>query len=331
MKANVMGAANAASKVPGLNEIIAVYELCNEAEGKSPRTVTWYTDMLLAFARYAAANHNIHDLMALNVDLARNYILYLKQKPRFQGHPHTPAQPGLLSPKTLQCHARALKAFSSWLYANGYTGDNRLAMFKLPKAPTTLIEPLTPQEIKTIIAGINKESRTGARNHAILVTSLDTGLRASEVAGITLANLNLSEGFVKVMGKGSKERIVPVGKYTRMVLWSYIDKVRPKPYNPDVDYLFLTVSGKPITLNTIKLLFSKLARSSGVGRLHAHLCRHTFAINYLLNGGDVFSLQEILGHTTIEMVKHYLHFTSAQITSQHHKYSPMDKLHGEMK
>jgi len=160
-----------------------------------------------------------------------------------------------------------------------------------------------------------------------LVTMLDTGLRASEAAGITLANLNLSEGFIKVMGKGAKGRVVPIGKYTRMVLWSYIDKVRAKPIKSNANYLFLTAGGEPITVNTIKLMFSRLAEASGVGRLHAHLCRHTFAINYLLNGGDVFSLQQILGHTTIEMVKHYLHFTSAQITSQHHKYSPMDKLH----
>ncbi|MFC2072688.1 tyrosine-type recombinase/integrase [Chloroflexota bacterium] len=65
--------------------------------------------------------------------------------------------------------------------------------------------------------------------------------------------------------------------------------------------------------------------------MHAHLCRHTFAINYLINGGDIFSLKEILGHSSLEMVNHYLHFTSSQIMAQHHKYSPMDKLHSESK
>ena len=79
----------------------------------------------------------------------------------------------------------------------------------------------------------------------------------------------------------------------------------------------------------MKLIFSRLAKISGIERLHAHLCRHTFAINYLMNGGDVFSLREILGHTTLEMVNHYVHFTSSQITTQHHKYSPMDKFYGK--
>jgi len=188
------------------------------------------------------------------------------------------------------------------------------------------MEPLTTEEIKKIIESINRRTLTGARNHAILVSLLDTGLRASEAAGVILNNLNLKDGYIKVTGKGGKERVVPIGKYVQMTLWSYIDKVRLKPANPDYDNLFLSPAGKPITVNTIKLVFSRLAKSSGVDRLHAHLCRHTFAINYLLNGGDIFSLREIMGHSTLEMVNHYLHFTNSQITAQHHKYSPMDRL-----
>jgi len=188
------------------------------------------------------------------------------------------------------------------------------------------MEPLTPQEIKKVISSINKNVYSGERNCAILVTLLDSGLRASEVTGITLDNLNLKDGYIKITGKGDKERIVPIGKFVQMELLHYIEKVRPQPYYGDCDKLFLSRGGKPITVNTVKLVFSRLAKGSGVNRLHAHLCRHTFAINYLLNGGDIFSLREILGHTTLEMVNHYLHFTSSQITSQHHKYSPMDRM-----
>ncbi|MBA7686241.1 Tyrosine recombinase XerC [subsurface metagenome] len=266
----------------------------------------------------------------LNIlELARGYILYLRQKPRFQGHPYTPERDKPISPKTVQCHVRALKAFSSWLYAENYTPENRLKNLKIPKAPVTIIEPLTPEEINNITTSINKKLPTGSRNYALFATLLDTGLRASEIVNITLSKLNLKDGYIKVMGKGSKERIVPIGKYVGMTLWSYIDKVRPETISPDCNNLFLTQGGNPITVNTVKLVFSRLAKSSGVERLHAHLCRHTFAINYLLNGGDIFSLREILGHTTLEMVNHYLHFTSSQITEQHRKYSPMDKFQRE--
>ena len=261
--------------------------------------------------------------------MVRNYILYLRDRPRFQGHPYIPAKKVALSPRSLQCHVRTLKAFSSWLYDEGYTDENRLINLKLLKAPVTVMEPLTPEEIEKVTSGIDKKSPFGARNYAIIATLLDTGMRASEAAGITLSNLNLTDGYIKVMGKGSKERVVPIGKYVRRILSDYIDEARPEPAISEVSNLFLTNDGKPITVNTLKLIFSRLAKSSGVKRLHAHLCRHTFAINYLLNGGDIFSLREILGHTTLEMVNHYLHFTSSQITIQHHKYSPMDKLQGE--
>lgn len=199
----------------------------------------------------------------------------------------------------------------------------------MPKAPVKLMEPLTPDEISRVIKSIDRNTLTGARNYAMLVTLLDTGLRASELANITLGNLDLTEGFIKAMGKGSKERIVPIGKFVRMTLWNYIERIRPRYDGSDNNYLFLALGGKPMLVNTVKLFFSRLAKVSGVKRLHAHLCRHTFAINYLMNGGDIFSLREILGHTTLEMVNHYLHFTSSQITAQHHKYSPMDKLQQE--
>ena len=314
-----------------IDEYIHRYQLSNEAEGKSPVTVRWYTEILRSFGAYLTIKYGDSSLNNLDMNTARAYIMHLKQKQKFAGHPYTPEQADLLSPRTVQCHIRALKAFSSWLYSEGYTTENRLMNLKLPKAPVTIMEPLSPDEIERVVDSIDKHSHTGVRNHAIFVTLLDTGLRASEAASITLGNLNLTEGFIKVLGKGCKERIVPIGKYVRMVLWSYIDKVRPDPINRDFNNLFLSLSGKPVTVNTMKLVFSRLAKNSGVKRLHAHLCRHTFAINYLLNGGDIFSLREILGHTTLDMVNHYLHFTSSQITAQHHKYSPMDKFQSQIK
>lgn len=196
----------------------------------------------------------------------------------------------------------------------------------MPKAPAKIIEPLTPGEIQKIIDSIDIHSYTGIRNHAPLITLLDTGIRESEITGITLNNLNLQDGCIKVMGKGAKERIVPIGKYTQIVLSDYVKKTRPEPTSDGCNALFLSQHGTPITVNAIKLAFSRLSAKSGVNKLHAHLCRHTFAINYLLNGGDIFSLKEILGHTTLEMVNHYLHFNRAQITAQHRKFSPMDKL-----
>ena len=309
-----------------IDELLARYAVSNQAEGKSTRTTTWYTDLLTQFLRYLKANGYQCTLSTFNIDIIRGYVLFLQRRSRFQGHPFISQEGELLSPKTVQCHVRVLKAFSTWLYEEEYTSTNRLKNLKLPKAAVRIMEPLTLQEIKKIVSSINRKSYSGERNHAVLVTLLDSGLRASEVAGIRLSNLNLGDGYIRITGKGNKERIVPIGKFVRMELMHYIEKVRPHVCGGDCSNLFLTQGGRPMTLNTVKMVFSKLARSSGINRLHAHLCRHTFAINYLLNGGDIFSLREILGHSTLEMVNHYLHFTSSQITAQHHQYSPMDRI-----
>ncbi len=140
---------------------------------------------------------------------------------------------------------------------------------------------------------------------------LDTGLRIVELVNLKMDDVHMDEGYLKVMGKGRKERIVPVGEFVKMRLCHYINNIRPEHVGSGNDRLFLSRGGKPVTVNTIKLIFTRLAKSSGVNRLHPHLCRHTFAINYLLNGGDIFSLEDILGHTTLDMVSHYLHFIRA--------------------
>lgn len=303
------------------------FEMSNLADGKSESTISWYRDILKLFLRYLKENRHSNSIEEFNIENARNYVLYLRSRHKFGKYANTQVQHTSLSPQTVRGHIRGLKAFSSWLYREKYTDENRLLNLKIPKAPVKLIEPLTDGEISQITSSINQDSPTGFRNHVIFVTALDSGLRASEIANIALKQLDLKKGFVKVMGKGSKERIAPIGDYVKMTLWAYINKVRPEPTAAGYDKLFLSTTGEPISVNTIKLVFSRLAKNSGVKRLHAHLCRHTFAINYLLNGGDIFSLREILGHTTLEMVNHYLHFTRSQLTAQHHKYSPMDKLH----
>lgn len=314
---------------PTINKLVAHFELSNLADGKSPKTIKWYNDILKFFSRYLKENGYINDIDGFNIENARRYVLYLRNRNRFDGHPYIPQQHSLLSPQTIRGHIRGLKALSSWLYREKYTDENRLKHLKIPRVPVKLVEPLTAQEISQITSSINLGSPTGSRNQAILVTALDNGLRASELANIELGKLNLKDGYVKVMGKGFKERIVPIGDFVKMTLWNYINTVRPEPTIIGCDNLFLSPTGKPITANTLKLVFSRLAKSSGVKRLHAHLCRHTFAINYLLNGGDIFSLKEILGHATLDMVSNYLHFTRSQLTAQHHRFSPMDKLNKE--
>jgi site-specific recombinase XerD len=310
-----------------IDEAIRLYELSNEAEGKSPSAIRWYADMLAACSRFIQERFGDGDLSRFTTDTIRNYILCQRQRHRFSTHPNTPTQSSLVSPTTIQGHVRALKAFSTFLFKEGRTDTNRLAKLKIPKAPRKLFEPLTPEEIATVSASIDTLAPVGKRNCTIFYTILDTGLRAGGITSLTVGALNLDDGFLRAMEKGSKERIVPFGNFVQSALTDYLNTTRPSlAGGKSVDQLFLSQHGQPMTVNALKLIFSRLATASGITRLHSHLCRHTFAINYLMNGGDVFSLKEILGHSSLEMVNRYLAFTSAQIRARHREFSSIDRM-----
>jgi len=155
---------------------------------------------------------------------------------------------------------------------------------------------------------------------------LDTGLRIGELINLRMEDVHMDEGFLKVIGKGKKERIVPIGSNAQRALQRYLFRYRSKPIYQEIDNVFLSAYGKPLTENSIKLIFVRLAKRSGVYRLHAHLCRHTFATRFLINGGDVFILQQILGHSTLEMVRHYVNLASSHVAIQHQRFSPMDRI-----
>ena len=227
----------------------------------------------------------------------------------------------------MQCKVRALKAFSSWLTREGYTPENVLINIKLPKAPSKLIVPLTTDEVDKLLKAQNPLTAIGARNIAILITLLDTGPRCNEMSSLRYEDAHIEEGYLKVMGKGNKERQVPIGSMAQKVLWRYVFHFRPEPLGEPNNYLFLTLDGKRLEVNAIKLILKRWGIKAGVPRLHAHLCRHTYATNFLIHRcGDVFLLQRILGHSTLEMVNKYVHYASLQTMIQNHPTSPIDAI-----
>jgi integrase/recombinase XerC/integrase/recombinase XerD len=309
-----------------LERLAKHFEAYNRSEGKSPRTIEWYRRVLRFFQEYLREQNHTTRLGDLNLDVAREFVLYLQTRPKLNNHPSIPSSDGYLKAISVQNYVRGLRAFFSWLYKEGYTEENLLAHLRPPKTPQKLVDVLTEEEIAQILACLDSDTASGCRDMAILITFLDSGLRLSELTGLYLSDAHIDQGYLKVMGKGSKERIVPIGGVAQKALQRYIFHFRPDPWNGDTDYLFLTMEGRPMRTNAIQLIFSRLAKKSGVKRFHAHLCRHTFATNYLINGGDVFSLQQILGHTSLEMVRRYVTLASSQVRVQHRKFSPMDRM-----
>jgi integrase/recombinase XerD len=244
--------------------LIKRYEASNRAALKSDKTSGWYTENLLLFVRYLDALKLPADLSRFNVDCIRDYILHLRERVKFTGCKNDGNGSTRLKPKTIQCHVRTLKAFSTWLHTEGYISENRLQNLKLPKAPSVLIQPLTPEEIRRSLKRIGTHTSMARRNLTVFMLALDTGLRESEIASIELGNLNLEAGQIKVMGKGAKERVVPVGNRVRLELYAYIQKERAKFDYAKSNRLFLGPGGVPLTANGIKLMFSRLAPTHSV-------------------------------------------------------------------
>jgi len=311
--------------VKKLAELIEYYEVCNRAEGKSPKTISWYSANLKNFRNYLKNRHLSDSLDNIDTKLLREYVLYLLKKTRYENHPYTPAKTELLSAATVHGHVRTLRAFFNWLVVEGLTQNNPANGLKPPKVVRKVVSTLSDEEIR-IILNSSGTSPTDARNQALFMILLDTGLRIGELINLKVEDVHMDEGYLKVLGKGKKERIVPMGNNAQKALQRYLFRFRPKPINPVVQNVFLSQSSNPLTENSMKLMFTRLAKRSGVCRLHAHLCRHTFATRFLINGGDVFSLQQILGHSTLEMVRHYVNLASSHIAIQHQKYSPLDRI-----
>jgi site-specific recombinase XerD len=255
----------------------------------------------------------------------REYIAGLQSRTsRWQGHPNHPETEGGLSVFTIRKEAKSLLAFGTWLEAEEH--PNPLSTIIVPKQPKVMIEVLTQEDIAKIYATINRNTILGSRMHAMLTLMLDTGLRISEVGWAQMDDLDLDKRRLKVRGKGSKDRIVPFGSQTVQSLLRYIEGFRAQPRG-EIRPVFTAVDGYPMVRGGLEQIFQRLRQSSGVPRLRGHITRHTFAVNYLMGGGDVRTLQMILGHETLEMTMKYLHLVDSQVKTRYESTaSPMDRL-----
>jgi integrase/recombinase XerD len=166
------------------------------------------------------------------------------------------------------------------------------------------------------------------RDQAIILTLLDTGLRASELSALKVNDVDLKSGKVQVKhgrlggAKGGKGRIVYLGKAARRAVWRYLAE-REDGEEPEAP-LFLARYDRPMNKDALRLLMARLGEKAGVKNCHPHRFRHTFAITYLRSGGDVFTLQALLGHSTLDMVQHYARIADIDVEQAHRRASPAD-------
>ena len=309
-----------------LQNMLYGYQICSRAEGKSNKTIDSATTAILKLQKYLQSHNYPTDVSKIDTNCLREFILYLRSVKAYERHPFTKSQDKGLSGHTINGYMRAIRAFWSWLVREEYISVNPFAKIKIPKAPKKVIPTFTTEQMQHLLGVISQSMPLGFRDWTMILTLLDTGIRAMELATVKMEDTNLEQRFLKVFGKGAKERIVPIGGTVQRAIAKYINRQRPKPISVIADYLFLTREGNPITVNRIEAIISYYAQKANIEgvRCSPHTFRHTFAISYIRNGGDVFTLQRVLGHETLDMVRNYVNIATHDVQAAHQKYSPVD-------
>ena len=218
-----------------------------------------------------------------------------------------------------------LKSFFSYLIFEDYRQDNPMELIETPKTGRKLPDTLSVEEIDALIAAIDLSSNEGERNRAMLETLYGCGLRVSELVSLKISDLFFDEGFIKITGKGNKQRFVPIGNLTQKYILIYKDDIRA---HLDIkkgheDTLFLNRRGSQLTRAMLFTMIKDLATKIGLQKnISPHTLRHSFATHLLENGADLRSIQLMLGHESITTTEIYVHLDRKFLTEVINTFHP---------
>lgn len=254
----------------------------------SAHTLDAYRRDLQALAQWAEAQ-GVGDVAELQADQLRAFIAAEHRRG--------------LSPKSLQRRLSACRSFYQWLLKHSRIAANPTAAIRAPKAPRKLPQVLDPDEVKVLVE-VPTDVPLGLRDRALLELFYSSGLRLSELCGLRWRDLDIGNGLVTVLGKGNKQRSVPVGSHARAALTEWKEEQKPAGDAP----VFPGRGGAPISPRAVQMRLRLLAQKQGLfKRVHPHLLRHSFASHVLESSGDLRGVQELLGHADIATTQIYTH------------------------
>ena len=311
-----------------IEDLLSAYRRHLEAANRSPKTISWYMEILRRFFDFLDLNNLTKSIRDIGREELRTYILHLQSARKWPNSPYIKANKGSLSPYSIQGHVRAIKAFWGWLFKEEYILENPLIKLPLPKVPQSLVKTLTIDQFKRLLAEVERHTPLGAKYYCILLFLLDTGVRMSELVNIKMADIDLVNCLVIVVGKGRKERMVPFHRVTRRELQRYIKVFRPKLCSYDSCYLFPRSDGYHISVNSVQQFIRRIAAKAGLRGIKCspHIFRHTFATTFIAKGGTDFALKDILGHTSLQSTLKYTHLQPQDIQRQHARFTPIEDL-----
>ncbi|MDR2192053.1 MAG: site-specific tyrosine recombinase XerD [Endomicrobium sp.] len=226
-----------------------------------------------------------------------------------------------LKPRSLYRIMESIRQLYKYLNAENILENNPTSYISAPKIPENLPGMLSFAEVETLLSSVNAPNETCARNRAMLELLYATGLRVSELINLKFFNINIRDGFLRVVGKGSKERIVPFGDKAKDFLCKYINARKQK--TQDGDNVFITRLGKKISRVEFWRQLKNIAVKAGINKnITPHTLRHSFASHLLSGGADIRFVQEMLGHSSIATTQIYTHLDNSKIKQQHKKFHP---------
>ncbi len=311
-----------------LSKAIDGFKLSNEASGLADKTISWYDSNLKLFHGWIndyLENGSVSLQEISNVAI-KTYLSELRKKTLcYENHPYRPTENHSLSPRTIRGYYTSFSAFFNWSVREEFILSSPLENIPKPKAPKFIPDPFSKEEIQAILEASNElPEETALRAKGMILTLLDSGIRLSELVSLEKETLNLKTGRAKVLGKGEKERYIYIGKKTKKAIWRYISLARPEPL-PDITTLFLTFDGRQMKNRRVGHILNELGEKACVDNVHAHRFRRTAAVQFIRNGGNIFALQKLLGHESLEMVRRYVELASKDVQDAYKNASPVDR------
>ena len=298
--------------------------------GQSEHTQKAYSDILNRFTNWAGAQQLTH-WNAIELPHLLGYLKHQRNSeaptgnnaPKKRGRPRSDS--AKLSTESLYLEIAALKAFYRFCVQEQFLPSNIAENLTLPRRWKRLPKALTNAEIETLLRPVEPVTSTTLCDHAMLELGYASGLRLAEMRGLRLEQLRLDAGFIQVIGKGNKERIVPVGRHAVESIERYLQNGRSKLAKPgkSPSNLFLTSRGTAFAAVTLWSRIKKRCSLAGIERnITPHMLRHSFATHLLEHGADLRVIQELLGHSSIATTEVYTHVAGKRLKAIHQQFHP---------
>ena len=294
--------------------------------GLAANTLEAYRRDLLDFGAYLA-RRGVRDWDRIDHALVQDYRAMLKRR----GYRDT----------TIARRVVAIRMWLRWLHLTGQLERDRTTLLELPKRGRPLPKTLSAERTRRLVTSPDRERPLGLRDRAILELFYASGLRVSELCGLNAGDVNLAAGYVRCMGKGRRERVVPLGRYAADAIEVYLERLRPKlleaglaaghieppltPRRTAAMPLFLTRRGARLDRTAVWRIVRREAKRAGVGPVSPHTLRHSFATHLLEGGADLRVVQELLGHVDVSTTQIYTHVEISRLRTIHERYHPHGK------